>query len=171
MELFVTEGYGQVSMGDIAAKVGLARNSLYRYFPDKAHILLEWFRDELPRQAAHSAEILGADGPPTERICRWAIDQLDYAHQPEHQLLVALPELLAGADDATRTELAEVHRELLAPLDTALLDAGITAAADRRVIAELLGGLVLAAGRCEPDGPDPTARTRMLDAIESLVTP
>jgi AcrR family transcriptional regulator len=171
MELFVTEGYGQVSMGDIASKVGLARNSLYRYFPDKAHILLEWFRDELPRQAAHSAEILGADGPPTERISRWAIDQLDYAHQPEHELLVALPELLAGADDATRTELAEVHRELLAPLDAALLDAGITAAADRRVVAELLGGLVLAAGRCEPDGPDPMARTRMLDAIESLVTP
>jgi AcrR family transcriptional regulator len=110
MELFVTEGYGQVSMGDIASKVGLARNSLYRYFPDKAHILLEWFRDELPRQAAHSAEILGADGPPTERISRWAV-------------------------------------------------------------AELLGGLVLAAGRCEPDGPDPMARTRMLDAIESLVTP
>ena len=45
-----------MSMGEIAAEVGLARNSLYRYFPDKAHILLEWFRDELPRQAARSAE-------------------------------------------------------------------------------------------------------------------
>jgi AcrR family transcriptional regulator len=169
--LFVAEGYANVSMGEIAAQVGLARNSLYRYFPDKAHILLEWFRDELPLQAARSAELLRGDDAPTERITRWATDQLDYAHRPEHELLAGLPELLAGADAETRAELAEAHREMLAPLDEALLDAGITEAHDREVVAELIGGLVLAAGRCEPDGPDPRARTRMTAAIEGLVSP
>jgi AcrR family transcriptional regulator len=168
--LFVAEGYANVSMSEIAAEVGLARNSLYRYFPDKAHILLEWFRDELPLQAAHSAERLGLDGTPTERIGRWALDQLDYARRPEHELMVALPELLGGADDATRAELADAHRELLAPLDAALVDAGITDADDRRVVAELVGGLVLAAGHCEADGPDARARDRMLAAIDGIVT-
>ena len=169
--LFVAEGYANVSMGEIAAEVGLARNSLYRYFPDKAHILLEWFRDELPRQAAHSAERLGLAGTPTERIGRWALDQLDYAHRPEHELMVALPELLGGADEATRAELAAAHRDLLAPLEAALVDAGITDADDRRVVAELIGGLVLAAGRCEANGPDHLARARMTAAIEGLVAP
>jgi AcrR family transcriptional regulator len=168
--LFVAEGYANVSMGEIAAQVGLARNSLYRYFPDKAHILLEWFRDELPRQAARSAELLHGDGPPTERITSWALDQLDYARAPEHDLLAALPDLLAGADAETRVELAEAHREMLAPLDAALVDAGVTDAADRTVVAELIGGLVLAAGRCESNGPDRRARARMRVAIEALVS-
>jgi len=84
---------------------------------------------------------------------------------------VALPELLGGADEATRAELAAAHRDLLAPLEAALVDAGITDADDRRVVAELIGGLVLAAGRCEANGPDHLARARMTAAIEGLVAP
>lgn len=166
--LFVEEGYGEVSMGDIAARVGLARNSLYRYFPDKAHILLEWFRDELPRQAERSAALLEGAGDPVERIGRWAIDQLDYAHHPEHALMASLPDLLAGAD--TRAELAEVHRTMAGPLEAALADAGIDDPDERRVVAELVGGLVLAAGRCEPTSPDPVVRARTLAAIAAVVT-
>jgi AcrR family transcriptional regulator len=169
VELFVAEGYGEVSMGDIAARVGLARNSLYRYFPDKAHILLEWFRDELPRQAGRSAELLSGPGAPDERIGRWALDQLDYAHEPEHALMASLPELLAGADADTRAELAEVHRTMATPLDAALADAGVRKAADRRVVADLLGGLVLAAGRSEADGPDPAVRRHLLAALAAVV--
>src|SRR5690606_10118161 len=50
VRLFSERGYSEVTIGDIAAEVGLARNSLYRYFPDKDHILLAWFRRELPGQ-------------------------------------------------------------------------------------------------------------------------
>lgn len=167
--LFVEEGYGEVSMGDIAARVGLARNSLYRYFPDKAHILLEWFRDELPRQAQRSATLLAGDGAPDERVATWALDQLDYAHEPEHALMASLPDLLAGADADTRSELAEAHRQIAAALDTALEEAGIAGVADRRVVAELLGGMVLAAGRSEADGPDPVVRHHLLDAMRAVV--
>lgn len=168
--LFVEEGYGEVSMGDIAARVGLARNSLYRYFPDKAHILLEWFRDELPRQAERSAALLDGGGAPDERVATWALDQLDYAHEPEHALMASLPDLLAGADADTRTELAEAHRQMAAALDSALEEAGIGGVADRRVVAELLGGMVLAAGRSEVDGPDPVVRRHLLEAMQAVVT-
>lgn len=48
--LFTDRGYGAVTLADIAAEVGLARNSLYRYFPDKAAILLRWYRTELRRR-------------------------------------------------------------------------------------------------------------------------
>jgi AcrR family transcriptional regulator len=168
--LFVEEGYGEVSMGDIAARVGLARNSLYRYFPDKAHILLEWFRDELPRQAARSAALLSGPGDPDERIGRWALDQLDYAHHREHALMASLPDLLAGADADTRAELAEVHRTMATPLDSALAEAGVADPGDRRVVADLLGGLVLAAGRSEVDGADPVVRRHLLEAMRAVVT-
>jgi AcrR family transcriptional regulator len=102
IRLFCEHGYAQVTMGDIAADVGLARNSLYRYFPDKAHILLRWFRAELPRQTERSRALLAGDGPPVERIKRWADDQLDYAHQPEHRLIAALSDAVPNLDADTR---------------------------------------------------------------------
>jgi AcrR family transcriptional regulator len=156
-------------MGDIAARVGLARNSLYRYFPDKAHILLEWFRDEMPRQAARSEALLEGPGAPTERVERWALDQLDYAQQPEHALMASLPELLVGADTTTREELAEVHRTIARSLDATLAEAGVGAAEDRRVVAELLSGLVLAAGRAEGDTPDALVRAHLRGAVRAVV--
>ena len=70
IRLFVERGYASVSLSDIAAEVGLARNSLYRYFPDKASILLRRYHAEIPIQAARSTEILAADGPVSDRLVR-----------------------------------------------------------------------------------------------------
>ena len=48
--LFTERGYSAVTLGDIAKEVGLARNSLYRYFPTKASILLRWYAEESTMQ-------------------------------------------------------------------------------------------------------------------------
>ncbi len=169
IELFVARGYGQVGMGDIAAEVGLARNSLYRYFPDKAHILLEWFREELPVQAQRSARALAGDGTPVERIGRWALDQLDYAQQPEHGLIASLAELEDDLDPDARAELADSHRTVLAPLDATLREAGIRSRRERTATAALIGGLVLAASRAEGARDDAVVRRRLLAGIGGLV--
>ncbi|MEZ5136913.1 MAG: helix-turn-helix domain-containing protein [Acidimicrobiales bacterium] len=42
-DLFAERGVVGTEMADIAEAVGIARSSLYRYFPDKDHILLAWF--------------------------------------------------------------------------------------------------------------------------------
>jgi AcrR family transcriptional regulator len=171
MRLFVARGYAAVSLGDIAAEVGLARNSLYRYFPDKAHILVRWLRRELPEQAARSRELLGGDGPPEQRVRRWAIDQLDYARRPEHALVAALPDVARGLDEATRAELADSHRDLLAPLAATLAEAGV-AAAERDGTVELIGALVLGAAEREArTGTDAALRERTLRAVGALVAP
>ena len=52
VRLFVERGYREVGLADIAAEVGLARSSLYRYVPDKAHLLVQWYRREVPAQTA-----------------------------------------------------------------------------------------------------------------------
>jgi len=170
IHLFCEHGYAQVTMGDIAADVGLARNSLYRYFPDKAHILLRWYRAELPRQSARSRALLAGDGPPVERIRRWADDQLDYAHQPEHRLIAALADAVPNLDPDTRAELADSHDELFAPLDETLTEAGVERVAERSAITDLIGGLVLsAAQREERVGPDPTVRAFVGAAIDGLL--
>ena len=171
--LFVARGYGAVTLADIAAEVGLARNSLYRYFPDKAHILLRWFRAELPAQVERATAVLGGDGPPRARIEAWVDDQLDYARQPEHDLIVALAEAAGDLEPEELAELADSHRQVLAPLDAALVEAGMADAGERGAVADLIGGLVLAAGQREArlGAADPEVRAQVGRALDGLLGP
>lgn len=171
VELFVEHGYANVSLGDIAAAVGLARNSMYRYFPSKAAILVRWFRAELPARVQKSAAILAGDEPPMTRIARWSDDQLDYARRPEHALVAALTAVLPDLDDDTRRELASSHDQLMAPLADALRDAGLTRAVERDAAVDLIAGMVLAAAQREARvGRDRVVRAQVLRAIEAVVS-
>lgn len=167
--LFEQRGYAAVSLADIAAEVGLKRNSLYRYFPDKAHILLAWYRTELPRQVAESKRLLGGCEPPEERLRRWVEAQLDYARTPEHALVVAFAEVSDQLQPDDVAELGESHAQLLAPLTGVVAQAGVPAAEVSATVS-LLGSMVLAASRVEEsDGPNTTVRTRLHAAIAGLI--
>ena len=171
LRLFIERGYSEVTLADIAAEVGLARNSLYRYFPDKAHILVRWLRQELPREAARSRERLTGSEPALELIKAWAIDQLDYARRPEHRLLADLPQVARHLDDATRAELADSHRRLMAPMGEALARAGLEEHAERSAVIDLIGAMVLAAANREAQtGTDPVLRARLLNGLDGLVS-
>ncbi|MBX3284657.1 MAG: TetR/AcrR family transcriptional regulator [Actinobacteria bacterium] len=167
--LFAERGYAAVMLADIAAEVGLARNSLYRYFPDKAAILLRWYRTELPAQAARSAELLAGDGPPAARLLHWAEAQIDYARQPEHALVAAMAEAVADLAPDERAELAESHQQLLAPVVATLGDAGLDGA-DLDAATDLLWGLVLAqASRELRVGDDPAGRRQLAALVATIV--
>ena len=171
LRLFIGRGYSHVTLGDIAEAVGLKRNSLYRYFPSKAHILVRWFRTELPAQAAQSAEVLSGTGSPLERIVRWAECQLDYALRPEHTLIAALSDIAPELDAATRAELASSHQQLMAPLRHTLAEAGVTDPAALDAAVELIGGIVLGAAQREARvGRDEVARNQVAGAIGGLLS-
>jgi AcrR family transcriptional regulator len=54
--LFSANGYRGTDMGDIAKAMGLARNSLYRYYSNKDHILVAVMqRDMIPYVARNRA--------------------------------------------------------------------------------------------------------------------
>lgn len=174
VRLFGERGYDQVTLADIATEIGLARSSLYRYFPDKAHILLRWFQQELPRQVERSESILRGEGEPGLRIERWALAQLDYAAGPEHTLIARIGALVPELDTDARTDLASSHDLLLAPLLDALGEAGIPRGAERRAAAEMIQQLVLAAARIAQPTPrrnttrDP-GRRYLVKAIRGLL--
>ena len=168
IRLFLERGYENVTLGDIAASIGLARNSLYRYFPDKAHILLRWFENELPRQASRSAELLGGPGSPVRRIEAWALDQLDYAATPEHALIAAIGTVVPGLDPATRAELAASHDAMLRPLLATLHEAGIQTADEQRIVANMIQQLVLTTARADSSSAAP-GRRYLLRAIRGLL--
>ncbi|MFZ4519752.1 MAG: TetR/AcrR family transcriptional regulator [Microthrixaceae bacterium] len=169
--LFVERGYAATTLADIADEVGLKRNSLYRYFPDKEEILLRWFRVELAPLGARSAELLTADRPPLERIAAWVDLQLDYVADPAHELgaqLMAEPVALSGA---ARAELADGHRRL-----GDLLARAVAEATGRRRTAELDAALVMAmvnevARRAAGARTTRAERRRLHDAVRAVLEP
>ncbi|MBS1847717.1 MAG: TetR/AcrR family transcriptional regulator [Actinobacteria bacterium] len=171
VRLFGERGFENVSFADIADAVGLARNSLYRYFPTKGDILERWFRIELDARVARSTELLGGPGDPSELLTAWVEDQLDYAARPEHALLTSMARVEPVVATDARNELFGVHSRLLAPLRATLARAGV---ADDRLAAtsELINGMILTAARYESANasPDAIMRERLHHAIASLVS-
>lgn len=172
VRMFVARGYTEVGLGDIAAEVGLARNSLYRYVPDKVHLLVEWYRRVVPETIeAWTAAVAGTD-PPADRLQRWARTYLAWARSPEHQLVAPLTDAVPTLDEATRIEVMTLHRSMMDIVDGVVAEAGIPAAEVPGTV-QLLAGAVLGAARAEQAGPaagTTEALHRRLDAaIRAIV--
>lgn len=171
VRLFVERGYGDVSLAEIAAEVGLARNSLYRYVPDKSHLLVEWYRRAVPEiiESWHGAT--AGNDPPVARLQRWARAYLAWALSPEHRLVGPLTDALAAFDATTRAEVAALHRSMMDVVVQTVAEAGI-AIEEVDGTVELLSGMVLGVSRAEAQtGPDPSLRRRLDAAITAIITP
>jgi len=145
--LFAERGVAQVSLATIASEVGLARNSLYRYFPDKGHILAAWFRAELAPLQEASTAIATADQPAGARLDSWLSLHLDYLTAPEHQQMMSVATELSTVTDDVRADNAEGHRDLYATLGSIVGDLllGADPPRDTRVVTMLVTGLLRSA--------------------------
>jgi AcrR family transcriptional regulator len=142
--LFAERGVAQVSLATIASEVGLARNSLYRYFPDKGHILAAWFRAELAPLQEASTAIASADQPADERLEAWLGLHLDYLTAPEHQAMMSAATEMPTVTDDVRADIAEGHRNLYATLGIIVEDLlrDTDPPRDSRVVTMLITGLL-----------------------------
>lgn len=173
IHLFIEHGYANVTFADIADTVGLARNSLYRYFPSKADILIRWFRAELEDRVTRSTAFLerGDDTDPSDLIATWVDDQLDYASRPEHALVVSMAQIEPNVAGEARAELFGGHSRLMAPVTEVLQQAGVDPTMIDATV-DLIGGIVLSAARYESTHPNPgpSARIQAHRAIDALIT-
>lgn len=170
VRLFSERGYENVTVADIAAEVGLARNSLYRYFPGKARILVAWTDRELPRHVAASRALLARPGPPEERVVAWVHHELDAAAEPTHALLREAIERSDDLDPAARERIAAAHRSLVEPLVATIGETGLRGAA-ARAVSELIAGLVATAARLEAHSPRAAVRGHVERAVVALLGP
>ncbi len=170
VRLFTADGYSNVSLGDIAVEVGLARNSLYRYVPDKVHLLVEWYRRAVPRTIAAWQAAVAGDDDPARRLRRWADAYLEWANSPEHRLVAPLTDALGTLDDGTRAEVASLHRSMMAVVAQVVRDAGVPADQVDGTV-DLLAGVVLGAARAEVEnGAERAIRRRLDAAITAIIT-
>ena len=169
VRLFTERGYAEVGLADVATEVGLARNSLYRYVPDKLHLLVEWFRRVVPETIEAWEAAVAGDDEPSVRLQRWARTYLGWASSPEHQLVGPLIDGLPQLDDDTRREVATLHRSMMDVVARVVAEAGVP---DDEVsgAVDLLAGLVIGAARAEAaaDADDEALRRRVDAAVTAI---
>ncbi len=167
--LFVRQGYGATTLGDIADSVGLARNSLYRYFPDKEHILLRWFARETGPLAARSVAVLDADRPPLERIEEWVDLQLDYVADPAHAVGAQLMQEAEALSPSARRQIDDGHRRLYELLGRVVVEV-TRRPAESAFTTSLVTAMVAEAARRSLEQPlRPRERTRLHRAVRAVL--
>lgn len=120
VELFAERGYQGCSMSDLAERVGIAKASLYNYYPSKEELLLDLVRRSLDTWAAATHSRLAEEGPFEHRLRRYLEGVVEILHRAPHAVIVlrlassTLPETMGGRvhrlleENRTR-ELAEVR--------------------------------------------------------------
>ena len=171
--LFAERGFADTSMADIAAAVGLARSSVYRYHPDKEHILLAWFERETPKVAAAAAEAAGpADDPPGERLARWLAFQVRFTVDPDHAVAARLRTEVAAVSTPVQAAIAAGHARLWQQMHALVAEVVGTGDGDREVdlVVSIVEGMLRAATEWALDHRDePQAADRAVDELTASV--
>lgn len=83
-ELFVKEGYENVSMRRIAEKIEYSPTTIYLYFKDKAELLEQVCHGTFERLSAHLKRILEQPGDPSERLKRGLLAYIHFGLENPH---------------------------------------------------------------------------------------
>lgn len=114
--LFAERGVDNVSMGMIAEEVGLARSSLYRYFPTKSTIVHRWFELAMTPLVEDCDRIAQSATPPAEKFTTWVDRQIDFLSDPGNHAMISASIETTELTDEQRSSMGERHRDLYASL-------------------------------------------------------
>ncbi|MBE9376187.1 TetR/AcrR family transcriptional regulator [Saccharopolyspora sp. HNM0983] len=121
--LLLTEGPAAVTPSKVAAAVGLARSSVYKYFASGPQLLARLVDDDFTAWSEEvDAAVRAAGDDPDARLHAYARSTLQLAAAGSHRVATAL----AGVtlDDQLRARIGQLHTRLTDPLHTALVDRG-----------------------------------------------
>lgn len=163
-DILLADGAQAVTPASVGARAGLARSSVYKYYPSTGDILAQLAADVLTdwtgrlRAATAAAE----SGGPAARIAAYVRAHLEYARSDDRRVTDAIA--AAGLPPACLDWLAAQQRALVAPLREALADRGDP---DPEATAALVLGALDGAARLIDAGRDPAAVT---DAALAFIT-
>jgi AcrR family transcriptional regulator len=143
--LFSEHGYRGTDMGDIANAMGLARNSLYRYYSSKDHILVAVMqRDMVPY--VERIEALEYQHPsPRARMVAWLELQMELATGPCHTTMKMLGDMRESSKELRR-EIGALHEPPRRVLESAVADLLEGSGRDAQLISAMIASMVQSAG-------------------------
>ena len=113
-ELLVEKGYRGTSMDEIAARVGIAKGTLYQHFLRKEDLVLALLEEHMERFARTLDEAAAAPGPARarlEQVLCYVYDGRDGAYTMMH-LLTRDPEIWRSLADRKEQALGRVERTM-----------------------------------------------------------
>jgi len=162
-ELLATAPDVEPTFADIAAKAGLARPSIYHYFPSREDLFRAVVVEALPRWHEAITAAVEEHDAPLARVAAYADANLRLVAEGEHAVISALASFSPRA--FADPWVAQMHGELVEPLVAALRAADV---ADPDVVAELVNAVVHKAGALIEGGAD-VATVR--SAVHGLLAP
>lgn len=125
------------TLGDVAARAGLARSSVYNYFKSREDLYRALLVELFPRWNEQVLEAMDAAPDPTARVRAYVDVNLDLVADGEHAMVWTLTALLGSS--MSPEEVASMHAGLVEPLVAALGAAGDPAPA---ITAALINAMV-----------------------------
>lgn len=144
-ELFSVNGYRGTDMGDIAKAMGLARNSLYRYYTNKDHILVAVMQRDMAPYLERIRALDDDISDPRDRIDTWLDLQIELATGPCHATIKMLGDMREASQEL-RQEMGVLHEPPREVLKTAVAELMAGTDRDVRAICEMISGMVQSAG-------------------------
>jgi len=161
------EGFGGLTMADLAAQTGCSLRTLYGIAPSKEELVLIAVDRRLRRIGRTALEPLRASMPPLEALRRY----LRGAHEAVQPTTAAYARELADVPGAG--PLLDAHERYVTAVTRGLLDraveAGQIAPVDTAAVAHVLGGLGREFARPELAGSDPDHPRATADAMAEIV--
>jgi AcrR family transcriptional regulator len=154
--LFSASGYRETDMSDIAKSMGLARNSLYRYYPSKDHILVAVIQRDMEPYIAQIRELGAQTDVPAERIDAWLDLQIELATGPCHAAMKMLGDM-GEVSGELREEIGVLHQPAHTVLESSVAELLSGSARDPKVLSAMIVGMVQHAGALAMDGADPAS--------------
>ncbi len=145
------------SVAEVGRRAGLARSSVYQYFPSSESLLHAVVGDVFPDWAGQVREHVAAAGSPGERV--WAYVEANVALFASVEQAVAQALARVVDPQVLRGPMQEFHAELQVPLREALADLGEP---DVASMAEMIDAVIMHASRGEGPGEDTLPRLRRL---------
>jgi AcrR family transcriptional regulator len=101
-ELFVRDGYENVSMRRIANKIEYSPTTIYIYFKDKAELLDQVCKETFGRLVQRLSKIMEQPGDPVQRLKKGLIAYIEFGLQNPHHYRATFMMLLPEGFDKTK---------------------------------------------------------------------
>jgi len=140
-DIALDEGHQAVTFAAVAARSGLARNSVYEYFDSPQDLLGSLVLEHMRDWTAIVSAAINAETTPEDKICAYVRTGLRHmtAEQPLARSLAEMP-----LPAHYRSPMVELVAGMVGPLSTAVADRGV---AEPEATATYLQGAMRAAAR------------------------
>ena len=141
-ELIAKGGYGEATVVRVAERAGVAVGSVYRYFPSKAALFAEVFRQASQREVDAMAAAVGADLPAPQRVAAGVETFARRALRARRLAWALLAEPVDPGVEAERLAFRRDYRDLLAGVLREGVAAGELPPQDAVLVAAALVGAI-----------------------------